>query len=494
MTKNKIIKTTILAGIFSTAFAENNNKPNTYRNFDWEDFLNKFEEYKKNILQKCEKSVVEIYGKKKERVNLDGFIFDNNNIFNTFNFFVDEKIEKKEYLNGIKTQELKTNGFVLDENGYILTNYSNIKGFKDLKVKISGKEYKVIDVNFDVYSDLALLKIDSMKLEYFPLGDEKNIKNSKSIINIGVDKIGFLKTSVEADNKKNEDNISVNKKKGRRLFKKSKNKKESEEKKEEKKEKCVFKNTTKASIPGCECLINLKGEIVGFKVKYGKFFENKIGKYYSIIPSSKIKNIIDCFKNGKKITYDLCGLKLIENDEKLASEKLLKIQYGCFIDDVDAEMTKTEFKKNDVIIGINGYSIESLNSLFNVFELVKNSDLIFTVKRLDKDVDIKVNFGIMSEIKLEKADNKLKTKDFVFTNKENNTVEMKCLNNSVPGLDKSLIITSIDRKKVKNVEEILYLIKKELLKNNDLINLSVLIEGYFSDNKEEKKVFGIKIS
>ena len=129
-----------------------------------------------------------------------------------------------------------------------------------------------------------------------------------------------------------------------------------------------------------------------------------------------------------------------------------------------------------------------------MFELVKNSDLIFTVKRLDKDVDIKVNFGIMSEIKLEKADNKLKTKDFVFTNKENNTVEMKCLNNSVPGLDKSLIITSIDRKKVKNVEEILYLIKKELLKNNDLINLSVLIEGYFSDNKEEKKVFGIKIS
>ena len=71
---------------------------------------------------------------------------------------------------------------------------------------------------------------------------------------------------------------------------------------------------------------------------------------------------------------------------------------------------------------------------------------------------------------------------------------MKCLNNSVPGLDKSLIITSFDRKKVKNVEEILYLIKKELLKNNDVINLSFLIEGYYPDNKEEKKVFGIKIS
>ena len=67
MAKNKIIKTTILAGIFSTAFAENNNKHNTYMNFDWEDLLNKFEEYKKNILQKCEKSVVEIYGTKKER-------------------------------------------------------------------------------------------------------------------------------------------------------------------------------------------------------------------------------------------------------------------------------------------------------------------------------------------------------------------------------------------------------------------------------------------
>ena len=100
----------------------------------------------------------------------------------------------------------------------------------------------------------------------------------------------------------------------------------------------------------------------------------------------------------------------------------------------------------------------------------------------------------MSDIKLEIADNKLKTKDFVFANRGDNTVEMKCLNNSVPGLDKTLIITSFDRKKVKNVEEILYLIKKELLKNNDVINLSVLIEGYYPDNKEEKKVFGIKIS
>ena len=187
-------------------------------------------------------------------------------------------------------------------------------------------------------------------------------------------------------------------------------------------------------------------------------------------------------------------MKLIENDDKLASEKLLKIKYGCFVDDVDAEMKKIGFKKYDVIIGINGYSIDSLNSLFKVFELVKNSDLIFTVKRLDKDVDIKVDFGIMSDIKLKIADNKLKTKDFVFANRENNTVEMKCLNNSVPGLDKALIITSFDRKKVKNVEEILYLIKKELLKNNDSINLSVLIEGYYPDNKEEKKVFGIKIS
>ena len=494
MAKNKIIKTTILAGIFSTAFAENNNKPNTYRNFDWEDFLNKFEEYKKNILQKCEKSVVEIYGTKKERVNLDGFIFDNSDLFNTFNFFEDEKFEKKEHLNGIKTQELRTNGFVLDGNGYILTNYSNVKGFKDLKVKIGGKEYKVIDVYFDVYSDLALLKIDSINLEYLHLGDEKNIKNSKSIVNIGIDKIGFLKTSVEADNKNKKDNNSVNKKKGWRLFKKSKNKKDSEGKKEEDKEKCVFKNTTNASIPGSECLINLKGEIVGFKVKHGKFLENKIGKYCSIIPSSKIKNIIDCLKKGKKITYNLCGLKLIENDDKLASEKLLKIQYGCFVDDVNAEMEKIGFKKYDVIIGINGYSIYSLNSLFKVFDLVKNYDLIFTVKRLDKDVDIKVDFGIMSDIKLEITNDKLKTKDFVFANRENNTVEIKCLNNSVQGLDKSLIITSFDRKKVKNVEEILCLIKKELLKNNDVINLSVLIEGYYPDNKEEKRVFGIKIS
>ena len=52
MAKNKIIKTTILAGIFSTAFAENNNKPNQYKNFDWEDLLNKFEEYKKKHIAK----------------------------------------------------------------------------------------------------------------------------------------------------------------------------------------------------------------------------------------------------------------------------------------------------------------------------------------------------------------------------------------------------------------------------------------------------------
>lgn len=494
MAKNKIIKTAILVGFFSTVFAENNNKTNTYMDFDWEDFLNKFEEYKKNILQKCEKSIVEIYGIKKEQVNIDGFPFNDNDVFNTFNFFEGEKNKKEEHLIGIKTQELKTNGFVLDGNGYILTNYSNIKGFKDLKVKIEGKEYKVIDVNFDVYSDLAVLKINFTNLEYLLLGDEKNIKNLKNIFDIGADKIGFLKTSVEADNKNKEDKKSSNPKKGWSLFKRSKNKKEYKKKKEGNKQKYIFKNTANTSILGCECLINLKGEIVGFKVKYGKFLENKIGKYFSIIPSSKIKNIVDCLKKGKKVTYDLCGLKLIEKDDKLASEKLSKIQYGCFINDVDNEMKKIGFKKDDVIVGINGYFIDTLNVLFKVFNSVKNSDLIFTVKRLDKNIDIKVNFGIMSDIKLEIEDNNLKTKNFVFTNMENNTVEMKCLNNSVPGLDKSLVITSFDHKEVKNIEEILYLIKKTLLKNNNIVNLSVLIEGYYPDNKEDKKIFGIKIS
>ncbi|MCK4437127.1 Do family serine endopeptidase [bacterium] len=79
-------------------------------------------------------------------------------------------------------------GFIIDKEGYILTNYHVVKGVTEVKVSLPGEddEFKAEVVGTDPKTDLALIKIKAgRQLPVLKLGDSDRIKVGQWAIAIG---------------------------------------------------------------------------------------------------------------------------------------------------------------------------------------------------------------------------------------------------------------------------------------------------------------------
>jgi serine protease Do len=79
-------------------------------------------------------------------------------------------------------------GFIISDNGYIVTNYHVIENFEEIIVTTADKEqYKAFIIGFDKLSDLAIIKITTKKkLPYLSFNTESNtIKIGDQILAIG---------------------------------------------------------------------------------------------------------------------------------------------------------------------------------------------------------------------------------------------------------------------------------------------------------------------
>jgi 2-alkenal reductase len=79
-------------------------------------------------------------------------------------------------------------GFVIDNEGHIITNYHVVEGLQDLEVDFpSGYKTRGEVIAIDTDSDLAVLKVEAPPEELFPLtlGDSANLKVGQTVIAIG---------------------------------------------------------------------------------------------------------------------------------------------------------------------------------------------------------------------------------------------------------------------------------------------------------------------
>jgi len=88
-----------------------------------------------------------------------------------------------------KEKEGIGSGFIINEEGYILTNYHVIEGAKEVVVTLSdGRDVKAKVVNYDENQDVAMLKIsdDSVKVPaVVELGNSDALKPGEQVIAIG---------------------------------------------------------------------------------------------------------------------------------------------------------------------------------------------------------------------------------------------------------------------------------------------------------------------
>jgi S1-C subfamily serine protease len=79
-------------------------------------------------------------------------------------------------------------GFVIDENGHIITNYHVVRGADDLEIAFSsGYKIRGEVIGTDSDSDIAIIKVDAPpdKLHPLPLGDSNQLKVGQIVVAIG---------------------------------------------------------------------------------------------------------------------------------------------------------------------------------------------------------------------------------------------------------------------------------------------------------------------
>lgn len=88
----------------------------------------------------------------------------------------------------VKEQEGLGSGFIINEEGYVVTNYHVINGAQEVKVIFSdGKEVNAKVINYDAERDIAVIKItDDVKMPGIAqLGDSSTVKAGEEVIAIG---------------------------------------------------------------------------------------------------------------------------------------------------------------------------------------------------------------------------------------------------------------------------------------------------------------------
>jgi S1-C subfamily serine protease len=86
-------------------------------------------------------------------------------------------------------------GFIISEDGYILTNAHVVDGFDDVSVRLADakREFKAKVIGFDKRTDVALLKVEAKGLPVAKLGSSKDLQPGEWVAAIG-SPFGFANT------------------------------------------------------------------------------------------------------------------------------------------------------------------------------------------------------------------------------------------------------------------------------------------------------------
>lgn len=262
-------------------------------------------------------------------------------------------------------------GFIIDKEGYIVTNYHVVKKVildidsKNNKVIIvkmyGGRSFNVYPENiyFDPLTDIAIFKIDSDNFDFPIIGDSDNVKVGEEVVALGnplgLFDISFEPTATKGIVSARNIDFGLDEDFG-----------------------SVYKNMiqTDASInPGNSGgpLLNKNGEVIGintFVITGSEEYKGSVGLNFAI-PINRAINIIEELKKYGKIDrrYNT-GIEITDINEvikKIWNPYLKEVDEGVIIIDIEQKSAGEQagLKKRDVILKLNGKKIVSVKDYEN---------------------------------------------------------------------------------------------------------------------------------
>jgi len=380
-------------------------------------------------------------------------------------------------------------GFIIDENGIVITNNHVIQGADDIIVRVDGdKEFKAEVIGADPLSDIAVLKLDTKeKFKPVKFGDSDKARIGDWVIAIGNPfGLGGTVTSgiISARNRsigltRYEDYIQTD----------------------------ASINQGNSGGP----LFNMDGDVIGINTAIlGR--SGSIGIGFSI-PSNSAKIVIDQLIEFGETKRGWLGVRIQDVTKEIAEVEQLDKPRGALVASVaeNSPSAKAGVKAGDIILEFDGEKINEMKELpiivartavgkkvkvkiwRNKKEITKN----ITLGRLETSEDFKApeKENEIKEIKIDSLEitvRELNQDDIKSRNLPNQTSGLVITNidNSSPLLNSieiNSIILEAQKKKIKSPNDLNQVVKEVLRSNQKTILLVI----YNSQN--QRRYIGVKL-
>lgn len=242
-------------------------------------------------------------------------------------------------------------GFIIDTDGYILTNQHVVEGADKIEVTLSdGRKFPAKVKGQDARADLAVLKINAKDLHALELGDSDAVRigqfsiaagnpfgiAAKPTITVGV--VSALNRQLPRTSRRDRDYSDLI-------------------------------QTDAAINPGNSGgpLVDVDAKVIGINVA----ILSTTGGYQGIgfaIPINTAKRVLSDLIQGKKILYGWLGINVQDLDEDLAKQFGLSETKGVLVAKVQPETPaeKAKMKSGDIIKTFDGKNVENVRELLKL--------------------------------------------------------------------------------------------------------------------------------
>lgn len=276
-------------------------------------------------------------------------------------------------------------GFIISEDGYVVTNNHVLEIADDIEVIFeNGEKYKAEIIGKDPKTDLALIKIEPKEsLQAVRFGNSDKLRIGDWVIAIG-NPFGLGHTVT----------AGIVSAEGRVLGMGSYD---------------DFIQTDAPINPGNSGgpLFNLEGEVVGVNTAI-VYSGQGIG---FAIPINLTKSVIDQLKETGTVIRGWLGVLIQQITPEIAEGLGLKGVKGILVSDVspDSPADKAGIKRGDIIVDFNGKKVDEVNELTGmVAQMVPGSDVDVRVLRNGEESDFKVTLGKLPDTVSESKEEDIK--------------------------------------------------------------------------------------
>ena len=365
-------------------------------------------------------------------------------------------------------------GVIISEDGYIVTNNHVVADAEQIEVTLNDKRsFAAKIVGTDPSSDLAVLKIEMNKLPFLVYGNSDSLAIGEWVLAVG-NPFNLTSTVTAGIVSAKARNINIL---GGGTSVES------------------FIQTDAAVNPGNSggALVNTRGELVGINAAIASNTGSYAG-YSFAIPVNIVKKVVDDLLNYSEVQRAFIGIEIRDINSQFAEEKKLKDVAGVYVQGLTEKGAAADagIQEGDIILKIENADINTTTQLLEIVGQHRPGDKItLTINRQNElktiTVILKNKNGDTGIIKKSKEDviSLLGATFSTITDQDKQNLriqygvkitDLKPGKLSSAGIRKGFIILSIDKKPIRNTDDI-----KQTLEGK---TGGVLIEGIYTNGMQ----------